>query len=158
MKAYMRKMPGGLLRPENEESEEQLKWIKVGDVVSVEVKRTRNYKRLQAIHCLFKIAYDHFCEYGIGEMEYKGYKIVPSYKRFRHELVILAGHYTHTVNIRGEVKVDHKSIAYTECSQEEFEKIFSDVINAAVKYIYKNTTNEKALREAVENILSFATY
>ena len=143
------------MRPDDEQSAEALKTIAAGAVISVEWHKPRNYKRLQAIHLLFKIAYEHFCEYGIGTMEYKGQLVTPSYDRFRHELVILAGHYTHTVNIRGEVRVEHKSISYSECSDEEFEKIFSDVINAAIKHVYKNSTDEKTIRETIDALASF---
>jgi hypothetical protein len=108
------------------------------------------------MHCLFKLAYDHFCEHGISVQEYKGQKVMPSYDRFRYDLVILAGHYTPVFNIRGELRLEAKSISYAKCSEDEAEKIYSSCIDAALKNVYKTATDEKTLRDMVDRLLSFA--
>ena len=150
------KSPQGYLIPSGDEDIEKVRRFRVGAVVRAEVKQVRNYKFLQKMHCLFKLSYDHFCEHGTTAMEYKGQKVVPSYDRFRYDLIILAGHYTPVFNIRGELRLEAKSISYGKCSEEDAEKIYSDCINAALKNVYQSKMDEAALREMVDRLLAFA--
>ena len=150
------KAPGGILIPADPPSLDVVNSWPVGQGIRATVRRARNYKFLQKIHCLFKLAYDYFCEHGVGEQVYKGEKVVPSYDRFRHDLVILAGYYTPVFNIRGDLRLEPKSISYAKCSEEEAEKIYSSCIDVALKHVYKTTTDEKTLRDMVERLLAFA--
>ena len=150
------KSPAGHLIPTTDAEFQKVRRFKVGAVVRAEVHQVRNYKFLQKMHCLFTLAYDHFCEHGISPLEYKGQKVVPSYDRFRYDLTILAGHYAPVFNIRGELRLEAKSISYGKCSEDEAEKIYSDCINAALKNVYQSKMDESALREMVDRLLAFA--
>jgi hypothetical protein len=160
MKAYLKKYANGMLMLEKLDGDDAAPRLKVGEVVSVEWHYARNYERLKAIMKLFRIAYDHYCEYAIDEgVEYKGQKVLPSFDTFRGELVILAGHYVPTFDIHGRLKLDAQSLSYEKCSQRQFEKIFGDVIGAAIKHVYKNTRSPESLRQqVVDEIAKFAPH
>jgi hypothetical protein len=151
---YLRRIPNGFI-PTTEQEVDKLKRIKIGSVVKVTLKRTRNYKFLQKTMVLFQTAYEHFCEHGVPEVHYKGERVLPSFDRFRKDLTILSGHYTATINIKGEVRLEAKSLSYGECTEEEAEQIFSDVLNAAIKSVYKYTKREEDLRDIVERLSQF---
>lgn len=142
--------------PDNDETVEYLQKIKAGAVLSGEFVQPRNYKFLQKIHVLFHTAYDYFSEHLETDIEYRGQKVRPSYDRFRKELVILAGHYEPVFNIRGELRVEAKSLSFAKCTEQEAEKIFSDCINAALKNVYRFSIDEEQLRTIVDEILAFA--
>jgi len=156
MKLFLRKMPGGTLVPDNDETAEWLQKVKNGDVLGGEFARPRNYKFLQKMHCLAHLAFDRFTEYADVGLAYRGMKAVPAYDRFRKDLTILAGHYTATYDIMGNVKLEAKSWSFANCTEEEAEKIYSDLINAALKQVFKFSISEEQLRKTVDDILAFA--
>lgn len=156
MKAYFKKMPGGVLVPDNDETAEWLQKVKTGDVLGADFTRPRNYKFLKKMHCLTHCAFDHFTEHLDGGLEYRGMKAVPAYERFRKDLTILAGHYEATYDIRGNVRLEAKSWSFANCTEEEAERLYSDLINAALKQVYKRSISEEQLRKIVDDILGFA--
>jgi hypothetical protein len=158
MKGYFRKMPGGMLAPNDDDTAEWLSTkVKTGAIVSGEFKQPRNYKFLQKTMVLFNYCFDHFAE-RMGEvgLEYKGQQAAPSKDRFRKDLTILAGHYTVTYDIMGNIKLEAKSLSYANCSEAEAERIYSDVINAALKHVVTVGFTEQELRDTVDGLLRFA--
>ena len=155
MEILLTKLPNGTLAPADEGQTEKLSRLKVGGMVRADIKQVRNYKFLQKMHCLYKLAFDHFTEL-CEPMLYKGADVTPSYDRFRADLTILAGHFTPVYAINGEVRLEAKSIAYANCTEEEAEAIFSDVITAALKFVYKGKMQEAEMRALVDQILSFS--
>lgn len=157
MKCYFRKMPGGTLVPDNDETVEYLQKIKTGTVLSGEFVKPRNYKFLQKTMCLFDYCFEVFAENMAGsEVEYKGMKAAPSFERFRKDLTILAGHYTATFDITGAIKLEAKSLSYGSCSEQDAERIYSDVINAALKQVFKMSMSEDELKKVVDQLLGYA--
>lgn len=157
MKCYFRKMPGGLLVPDNDETAAYMQKVKTGDVVSGEFKKPRNYKFLQKTMCLFKYCFDHFAETMVEHhLDYHGVKAEPSEDVFRKNLIVLAGHYSVTYDIFGKVRLEAKSLAYANCTEEEAERIYSDVINAALKHVFKLSMDEAELKKIVDTILGYA--
>ena len=156
MEIVLVKTLDGALRPAMPEGIEQLAKLKVGAGVRCEVKQIRNYKFLQKTMVLFRIAYDHFCEYGISQIEYKGQRVVPCIDRFRKDLIVLSGHYTPVFGIRGDMRLQAKSLSYAKCSEEEAQQIYSDVINAALKNVYASSITAEELDQRVNELLSFA--
>jgi hypothetical protein len=150
-------MSGGTLVPDNDETVERLQKIKNGAVVSCEIAQPRNYKFLQKTMCLFQYCFDVFAEQmEESHLEYKGQKAEPSLDRFRHDLTILAGHYTATYDITGAIKLEAKSLSYGKCSEQEAERIYNDVINAALKQVFKLSMTEDELKKTVDQILGYA--
>ncbi len=149
-------MPGGVLVADNDDTAEYVQKIKVGAVVSGDFAQPRNYKFLQKTMVLFSYCYDHFAD-RMGEvgLEYKGQRAQPSKERFRKDLTILAGHYNVTYDIMGKVKLEAKSLSYGSCSEQEAERIYSDVINAALKHVVNVGFTEQELRDTVDGLLRF---
>lgn len=156
MKGYFRKLPNGTLVPDNEDTVEYLQKIKLGAVVSGEFVQPRNYKFLQKTMVLFNFCFENFAD-RMGEvgLEYKGQRAAPSKDRFRKDLTILAGHYSVTYDILGHVKLEAKSLSFSSCSEEDAERIFSDVINAALKHVVTVGFTEQELRDTVDGLLRF---
>ena len=122
----------------------------MGATLQAEVKQAHNYAFLRKMHALFKLAYDHFVEYGVGEQTYKGQRVTPDYDRFRKDLTILAGHYTPVFRIDGSVRLEAKSISYDKADNEAREKIFDDVLNVALDRVYRGSMSEGQLRYLIE--------
>lgn len=156
MKVYFRKVQGGVLVPDNEETAAWLQKKKPGTVLAGEFSQPRNYQFHKKLMALFGVAHDYFKDTQDWSVEYKGHKVEPSFDLFRKQLTILAGHYEATYSINGEIRLEAKSLSFANATEEEVERIYSDVINASLKHVFKMSMTEQQLRECVENILAFA--
>lgn len=157
MQCFFKKMAGGSLVPADDESAEYLAKLKIGTVLRGEFKQPRNYKFLQKTMVLFKMCFDYFAEtMEDSHPEYRGIKAEPSFDYFRKNLIILAGHYDATFDIFGKVHLQAKSLSFGSCSEEEASRIYSDVINAALKHLYRGSMSEEDLNKAVNDLLSMS--
>lgn len=145
----------GVLIPCDEEAREWLAKQKLGAHFRVTIKQLANYKFLQKMHCLIDLAYEHFTEYGDPDIQWKGVKVMPSKERFRKDMTILAGHYEPTFNVRGELRMEAKSWSFGKSTDTQREQIFSSLIDACLKNVYKHQLTEAELRQQVAAILDF---
>lgn len=150
------KTPSGSLVPMDDAEAEKTRRWKAGGVVRGEFVLMRNGPFHRKMFSLLQVAYEAFCESVGGGVEHKGELVKPSFDVFREDLVIMAGHYEVSVGIDGSVRVKAKSLSFANCDQERFERIYSDVINAALKHVYKGATDERTLRSTVDRILQYA--
>lgn len=152
----LRKLADGTLLPADEESADALRKVKSGAVVRADVKQVRNYKFLQKYMVLIRFLYDIW-EETAPRMEYRGQEVKPNLNRFRGDLQILAGHYTATYNIRGEVRLEPKSISFASMSEEEFAELYSRVIDVALsRVLNRPDLTPEIVRAHCESVLHFA--
>jgi hypothetical protein len=150
------KTPQGSLVPLDTDEAGKLKRFKVGASISAEVKAIRNGQFHRKMFALLRFCYEHFEEMRRGTRQWRDMPVMTSFDRFREELIIMAGYYTPVFNIKGEVKVNAKSLSYANCEPEEFERIYSDVIDAALKYVFNGIDmNNARLRGIVDQLLQF---
>ncbi|EED0778305.1 DUF1367 family protein [Escherichia coli] len=69
----------------------------------------------------------------------------------RKNLTILAGFYDVVTTIRGEVRYRAKSLSYANMDQDEFERCYNAMINAALKHVFGRSNNP----ELNNRLLSF---
>lgn len=150
MEIYLKKVNQSLI-PENHEAGEFILHLKQGAVVKAKITQPRNYGHHKKYFVLLNYAYDCF----EPDIEYKGEKIEKNFDRFRDDIQILAGYGIPTVNIKGEVRYISKSVSFGSMSQDEFEKLYSNVINVILKHVLANHTRED-LDQIVSEVLNFA--
>jgi len=152
----MVRLPTGGFAPATDEDAEMIRKIKAGSMVRVEVRQIRNYKFLQKFFTLAKYAFDIWTE-TIEPQEYRGVQVEPNFDRFRKDLIIMSGRFDAVYNARGEVRVEAKSISFANMSEDEFETLYSDVINVILKKILTSSTmTEDQLRDHVDTVLRYA--
>ena len=125
--------------------------IKQGEIVSAEIKRPRNYRFHKKYFALLNYA---FGVWEPGCLEYKGKPVGKSFDRFREDITILAGYYTLTENIKGEVRAEADSISFGKMEDDEFASLYSKTIDVLLKHIFKNYTRED-VDKVVDNIIGF---
>lgn len=141
MKVNFIKQPGGALFPANDAEAERMKRFKSGVGYEVEIKLIRNYDFHQKVFAFF-----NFCfEYYVSSLESAVHE--RQFEVFRSELTVLAGYYDEFYTIRGSVRIEAKSISYANMTQEEFEHLYSSLINAAIKHVFNNTKDENILNQ-----------
>lgn len=155
MEIILTKMANGMLAPATEEEAEKLKKVKAGRGVRVQLTQIRNYEFHKRWFALATYAFQMWSDIK-GPMEHKGQQIQPNFDRFRKDLVILAGYYDTVFNVRGELRLEAKSISFGNMGQDEFEKLYSATINAVLgKILSGSGLTEEKLRNYVDQVMSF---
>jgi len=127
---------------------------KVGKVFNAEIKEIRNYAFHKKIISLFRMMHDILPP--PAPVEFMGRMVTPehTFDNTRKFLTVKAGHYNVNGFPDGSVRVEAKSISFAKMKQDEFDKLFSSVINACLK-ILPDTWTEENLRETANNILKY---
>jgi hypothetical protein len=132
MKINFIKQYGGILIPASDIEADKLTRLKNGDTYECEIKLSRNSKFHGKVFAFF-----NFCfQYWKGENEYQNES--KQFDVFREHLTCLAGYHDSFYGIDGRVRIEAKSISYANMTQDEFESLYSALINAAMRNINFN--------------------
>ncbi len=152
----MSRAPSGALIPISDEEAEKLRRFKVGDTVKGNFTLKQNGMFHRKMLSLLTLCYDRFKDRFDTGLEYHGQLVKPCFESWRKHFTILAGYYDVVFDWDGRPEPIAKSISYDKCTPEDREKLYSDYINAALKYVYDKSMTEKELRDLVEQILRYA--
>ncbi len=140
MKIEMIKQAGGMFTPVNDAEFDKTVKFKTGEQYQVEIKLTRNPAFHRKVFAFFTFCFAHWKGDNEFQSEAKQFDV------FRNHLTVLAGYYESYTNINGEVRIEAKSLAYANMSQEEFEECYKALTQAAMKHVFKtadeNTYNQ----------------
>lgn len=134
MKAQMIKMHGGTFCPLNETEAEALQKFRNGEQYEVEIKLTRNPQFHRKVFAFFNFCFEHWSA-DKTELEYFDERT--QFDKFRQDLTILAGFNEKYYNIHGELRLKAKSLSYGNMDQDEFERCYNALINAAMANVFK---------------------
>lgn len=130
MKINVEKVQGAKLVAFDDFAIEELNKFKTGGVYEVEIKRHRNPDFHRKVFQFFQFCF----HYWKGDYEFQSE--AKQFDVFRKELTISAGFYEAFYNIKGEVRVEAKSLSYGSMEQSEFEECYSALIGAAMRDIF----------------------
>lgn len=128
----------GSLRPTDEAGEDALRKIGNGEIVSIELKRSRNVKHHRMFWVLMTIVHSN-----MDEARY------PTVEDLVAAVKIAAGLRTRIVLPNGDVGFIPGSIAFHKMDQEEFGKFYDRVCDLIAKHFLPGVTSDQ-LREEVE--------
>lgn len=151
MEITLMKVPGCLI-PNDEAAAEFIGKMKAGELLHADFKRVRNYKFHKKYFALIGYAFDQWEP--SGELSYKGQPVRKTLSRFRKDVAILAGYFDTTVDLKGNVRLEAKSISFAAMDAIEFERLYSATVDVILSRILKNYTRAD-LDNVVENLLRF---
>ena len=154
MEIILVKLSGGVLAPANDAEAEKLKKIKSGAGVRVQLTQMRNYEHHKKWFALAGYAFEMWSDLH-DPVIHKGQQIKPNFDRFRKDLTILSGYYDTTYNVRGELRLEAKSISFGSMPQDEFERLYSATIDAILTKILHGAISEEQLNNYVNQVMSF---
>ncbi len=147
----MIKCSNGELYPVDQQGIEAIAKLKLGQGVTVTIKRARNPAFHRKLFALFNLAYD---AWEPGEKKYKGQHILKSFEQFREDLVILAGYYTQSVRLDGSIRVSAKSISFANMNQDEFDSLYSAVVDVVLQRVLTRYSRDD-LDNVINQVLGF---
>jgi len=154
MKVELKLIEAGKLITVSEEGDKFFRESKVGKVFEVEAKEIRNIEFHNKLFSLFGMMHDILPT--PEPVEFMGRMVTPEHTELntRRFLTVKAGHYTVNGYPDGSVRVEAKSLKFGKMSANEFENLYSNVINACLK-VLPSTWTEENLRQTANNILKY---
>lgn len=138
MKIRFIKQAGGVLVPADDMESDRMNRFKTGESYEVEIKKTRNPQFHRKVFAFFNFCFDHWVTpRSLENMDY-----IAQFDRFRKDLTILAGYRKEVWNIRGELRVEAESLSFGNMNQEEFERCYVALTNAAMRTIFKESSQD----------------
>ncbi|MGX2956410.1 DUF1367 family protein [Ursidibacter arcticus] len=138
----MMKVAGGTFVPLEERDLPALQGFKNGEIYPVEIKRMRNPAFHRKVFAFFNFCFEHW---SADKTEWKYFDERKQFDTFRKHLTVLAGYKDVTYTIDGRLRVEAQSLSYGNMDQDEFEQCYSALINAALKDVFGNTTDENVI-------------
>lgn len=132
MKIEVIKLAGGVLCAASDLDLEKLNKFKTNGQYTIEIKRARNPDFHRKVFAFFNFCFEHWRGDNEFQSESKQFDV------FRNHLTVLAGFYESFYNIKGEVRVEAKSLSFSAMEQEEFEECYNALIRAAMQNIFNN--------------------
>ena len=142
MKAQMIKSSGGAFVPLDDMQAEALKKFRNGEQYEIEIKLSRNPQFHRKVFAFFKFCFEHW---SADKTEWQFQDEQAQFDTFRKNLTVLAGYFDKTYTIKGDVRIEPKSLAYGNMEQSEFERCYNSLINAAMKHIFKGCNDQQIL-------------
>ena len=149
---FLVKTPNGSLAPADGKSAEILMNQKVGQGFRVKLTKVRNIRFHRKFFALLNYAFD---TWEPEEKEYKGEPVQKNFDQFRRDITILAGFYETAVRLDGAVRVTAKSISFANMEEDEFEELYSKVIDVLLQRVFIGQTKHD-IDTVVNNILAYA--
>lgn len=147
----MMKVAGGTLVPADPQAVEFLAKLRIGAGVTVDIKRQRNPGHHRKFFALLNLAFDAWEP--VDKM-YRGEQVRKNFEQFRNDLTVLAGHYETAITLKGETRLTAKSISFGSMGQEEFDSLYSSVIDVVLARILTKYTRDD-LDLVIERLLQF---
>jgi hypothetical protein len=126
---------------------------KPGVLIEADVVQPRNYRFHKKYFALLKLGFEYWEP---PAQTYRGRAVTKDFTRFRHDVAILSGYYEPVWNLKGELRLEPKSIAFANMSEEDFEGLYSASIQVLLdKVLEAKGFTEAQVRVAVDEILRF---
>lgn len=155
MEVFLTKTMSGALVPIDQEME-AFNRFKAGSVIRCDIKEMRNGRFFKKWWALVKVAFDLWTE-TMPSKEYKGIEIEPNFDRFRKDLTILSGYYEPTYNVRGEVRMEPKSLQWSKMDEVSFNELYQKTLTTIInKILPTRSLNEEELNLWVNRVLEFS--
>lgn len=130
---------------------------RIGEAVTATVVKPRSTPFQRKYFALLRFAYDYW-EPGEADApaEYRGQPLEKNFDRFREEVAILCGFYTPVWNIRGELRLEARSIAFSEMDGDDFLKLYNAAIGVLLQLVMRSKGfTAESIDDAVNTLLRF---
>lgn len=153
-----RRISGGNVMPEDQETKDAVGKMAVGDMLQGKFTKMRNPQFHRKFFALLNHAFQHWEPRAYREDVAVGGDVtapLKEFEQFREDITIMAGYYTSSFRVDGTAKLRAKSISFGKMDEAEFEKLYSSVINVILEHVLTNYDKDDIDR-VVEHTMRFA--
>lgn len=156
MRLNLVRVPNGYAFADSDAAKEGEKH-KLGERVRADVVKPRSNKFQRKFFAMLRFAFDYWePAEGAEVTTYQGEPIEKNFDRFREDVIILCGYRNPIWNVRNELRVEAKSIAFAEMDAEEFAQLYSTAIGVLMRLVMRSKGfTEQDLEAAVDELMRF---
>ena len=125
MKVILVKQLNNSLKVAYNSDYDKIKKLKLGEEYQCEIKQPRNLKFHRKFFALINLLFQN-------------QELYVSSDRLRKDLLIAAGFYQDWIDLNGEKQKEAKSISFSKMKQEEFDQMYTKVIDVIVHHFNFN--------------------
>lgn len=148
---HLTRTPSGLV-PSDQMAADWLARVPMGKPVNATVKLPRNGKFHRKFFSMLNVAYSN---HDWPDMQSQFGPVKTSFDMFREYVTVKAGHYEADLTPQGEIRARAKSINFAQMDEEEFGRLYSDVLDVILAEFLSNWTTGDMDR-AVNVMLGYA--
>jgi hypothetical protein len=154
MQVLFEKVPGGWLRPVGEDAEAYVASLKPGAGIKVDVTKVRNPGFHRKCLKLIRTAFELWVPAG---EPVDGIIPAKDFESFRERVLILAGHCDVVWNLDGTFTHKARSIAFANCGEYEFQKVYRNVLDVVWERVMKqaNYRSPEEVDAVVNQLLQY---
>ncbi len=145
----------GALRPAQQADMDALEKVRTGAPIMAKIVQMRNPKFHAKFFAMLNFAYEYFQPEVVATKSGK----IPerNFDRFREDVTILAGFYDVVVNIRGETRLQAKSISFGSMEDLEFQDVYKAVFDVCWKQVLQHVRGmtEATADNVINSMMSF---
>jgi hypothetical protein len=156
MQVTFLKTPNNVLVPMDEEASAQTAKWKSGAVVRGDFREMRNGRFFRKWWTLVAFAFDVWADL-MPALEVNGREVRPNFERFRKDLIVMCGFYEPVWNIKGELRLEPRSLRWAQMEEKSFDELYQKTINVILEKILSgHGYSEEMLRKYVDTVLAYA--
>lgn len=148
---HLIKSAAGLV-PSDAMAAEWLAKVQIGKAVNAKVSLPRNGNYHRKFFAMLNVAY---ANHDWPSVQSQFGPVKTSFEMFRKYVTVKAGHYEMDITPRGEIRAEPKSISWAKMDEEEFQRLYSDVLDVILMEFLNNWTSGD-MDHAVNVMLGYA--
>ena len=132
----------------------RLMGLEPGELAMIEFVIPRNSRFHRKFFAMLNFAFDAW-EPKRMRKTYKGREVAKNFERFRKDVLILAGFYDQTFDLRGNMKLEAQSISFSSMDDAEFERVYSAVADVILEHVLDDYSGREEFDRVVEQMMGF---
>lgn len=142
-----------MIIPRDPETGEYITKQPLGTVIEADFRKVRNPAFHRKFMAMVTVAFDYF---ECGPVEYNGKTVTPQkdFNEFRKWLTVRAGHFYVVGYPDGSVRVRAKSLKFSSMDDDEFSKVYSDVLDVILRDVVDMPKED--YERMVDDVMGFA--
>lgn len=144
----------GSLHPANQQDADALAKIKTGAVVHAEIVQPRNGRFHRKFMAMLGFVYEYWTP---PEADWKGIPAAKNFEVFRKEVVIRAGFYSVSIDLKGNTKLVADSISFASMDETRFAEVYTAVFNVCWSLVLSKVPNmtEEQAHNVINSMMEF---
>ncbi len=128
--------------------------LEPGEFAVIEFVLPRNAKFHRKFFSMLNFAFDSW-EPGRMRKTYKGKEVSKNFERFRKDVLIMAGFYDQTFDLKGRMKLEAHSISFANMDDAEFERVYSAVASVILEHVLTGYSGREELDRVVDQMIGY---
>lgn len=128
--------------------------LEPGEFAVIEFVIPRNAKFHRKFFSMLNFAFDSW-EPKRTRKTYKGKEVAKNFERFRKDVLIMAGFYDQTFDLRGKMKLEAHSISFASMDDAEFEQVYSAVATVILEHVLTGYSGREELDRVVDQMMGY---